>query len=176
MRYVRQFEFLHTQRSLSSHWQKLFLFLLKKKNNVQREICNVNNPNQVFFLPDLRCKRKAIQSFGAYPAFCCTGSFSLPGSLTGCQTLQATYWWGDKHWPTLIKLLVWLFPILYCNSIYTHTQDTDAYLDQSVLVTSPHFCQHVASTEGSASRSEQQWWVKAVFICMSISCEVSRKG
>lgn len=153
-----------------------FYFSLKSKITFKEKcVMWITKIEFSLFLPDLGCIRKAIQSFGAYPAFRCTGSFSLPDSLTGCQTLQATYWWGDKHWPTLIKLLVWVFPILYCNSIHTHTQDTDAYLDQSVLVTSPHFCQHVASTEGSASRSEQQWWVKAVFICMSINREVSRK-
>lgn len=73
------------------------------------------------FLPSLGCISKAMHSFRAYPAVKFGGSFSLPGRLTGCQTLQAVYWWGDKHWPTLIKLLVWLFPILYYNSIHTHT-------------------------------------------------------
>lgn len=41
------------------------------------------------FLANLGCISKAMQSFRAYPAVKFTGSFSLLGSLTGCQTLQA---------------------------------------------------------------------------------------
>lgn len=117
-----------------------------------------------------------MHSFRAYSAVKFTGSFSFLGSLTGCQALQAVYWWGDKHWPTLIKLLVWLFAILYYNSIHTHTQD--AYLDQSVLVSSPHSCHRVAGTEAqsaSGGRQQQQLWVSSVSICMSISCKASCK-
>lgn len=118
-----------------------------------------------------------MQSFRAYSTVKFTGSFSFLGSLTGCQALQAVYWWGDKHWPTLIKLLVWLFAILYYNSIHTHTQD--AYLDQSALVSSPHWCHHVAGTgaqSASGRRQQQQLWVNSVSICMSISCKASCAG
>lgn len=117
-------------------------------------MCNVKNKINIFFIISSKPKMhisKVMRSCRAYPAVKFTGSFP-PGSLTCCQTLQAEYWWGHKHWPTLIKLLVWLFPILYYNSIHTHTQD--AYADQSVLVTSPHSCNHrsrVLSEEVSSS-------------------------
>jgi len=129
------------------------------------------------FLPNWGCVSKAMQSFRTDPTVKFADSFSLPGSLTGCQTLQAVYWWADKHWPTLIKLVVWLFPILYYNSIQTHTQD--AYLDQSALVTSPHSCHHVARTEvpsASRGRRQQRLRINSVSICMSINCKASRKG
>lgn len=43
------------------------------------------------FLPSLRCMKKAMQSLGAHPTVGFADSFSFPGSLTGCQTLQAMY-------------------------------------------------------------------------------------
>lgn len=127
------------------------------------------------FLSSLWCIKKAMQSLWAHPTVGFAGSFSFPGSLTGCQTLQAMYWRGDKHWPALINQLVWLFPILYYNGIHSHTPDTDAYLDQSVLVCSSHSCQRGASTEKSASRGEQRWWLMVFsVVCPLIVTEAGK--
>lgn len=161
------FEFLCSQRSLSFYSRNLY-FSLKSKimlrfKRKKKSVLCIAMFRFSLFLPSLRCMKKAMQSLGAHPTVGFAGSFSFPGSLTGCQTLQAMYWRGDKHWPALINLLVWLFPILYYNGIHTCTQDTDAYLDQSVLVSSSHSHQCGASTEESASRGEQQWWINAVF-------------
>lgn len=180
---MRLLTFLCSQRSLPFYSRNRYFslrskimlrFFLKKKK--KSKVSCITAFSFSLFLSSLWCIKKAMQSLWAHPTVGFAGSFSFPGSLTGCQTLQAMYWRGDKHWPALINQLVWLFPILYYNGIHSHTPDTDAYLDQSVLVCSSHSCQRGASTEKSASRGEQRWWVNGVFSCVSINCNRSRKG
>lgn len=118
-------------------------------------MCNINNKIKVFFIVSakLRIISKAMQSFRAYPAL---NSLGVSHSQVAWQIVRPYRHCTDEETNIVPLWSSYLFAFcpFYIIIVYTHAHTQGAYLDQSVLVTSPYACHHVLAQEHRVLQEE----------------------